>query len=557
MTPLAVWEDACLAISLLSLDPAGLGGIAVRAQAGPVRDRLVGLAPGPARRLPASVSDEALFGGIDLAATLNEGRTIRSKGLLAGLDGGTLISPMAERLSLPAAARLAHRLDEGAGFGLLALDEGADADERLPSALLDRLAFHVDLTGLSHRDAAALPPRPAALGPDSPVSMGDDLLEVLCHTAVALGVESLRAVLLAVRAARAAARLAGRSQVSEADAALAARLVLAPRATRLPPAEADGSPPDQPPEADGASQAVPDSGDARSADSLAEASDIVLAAARAAIPAGLLEKPHGKQQRSSGREAGFAGEKRKGTLHGRPAGVRAGRPGPGMHLNVVETLRAAAPWQRLRAPHQQSGLPLHIRREDFRIVRTEQRARSTTVFLVDASGSSALNRLAEAKGAVELLLGECYRRRDEVAVIAFRGRAAQLLLPPTRSLVRAKRSLAKLPGGGGTPLAAAIDAGCALALTIRRGGATPTVVLLTDGRANVTRSGEAGRAQAAQESLQSARRLREAGVDSMLLDTSPRPAAAAEALAGAMGARYVPLPYADAARLSRAIRAGL
>ena len=104
---------------------------------------------------------------------------------------------------------------------------------------------------------------------------------------------------------------------------------------------------------------------------------------------------------------------------------------------------------------------------------------------MDASGSSALHRLAEAKGAIELLLASCYVRRDRVALVAFRGQSAELLLPPTRSLVRAKRSLASLPGGGGTPLAAGIDVSLLLADAVQRRGGTPTIVLLTDGRANV------------------------------------------------------------------------
>ena len=114
---------------------------------------------------------------------------------------------------------------------------------------------------------------------------------------------------------------------------------------------------------------------------------------------------------------------------------------------------------------------------------------TTTIFVVDASGSAALHRLAEAKGAVELLLADCYIRRDQVALIAFRGSAAELLLPPTRSLARAKRSLAGLPGGGGTPLAAGLDAAFALSDSIRRKGQTPTVIVLTDGRANIARDG--------------------------------------------------------------------
>ena len=134
-------------------------------------------------------------------------------------------------------------------------------------------------------------------------------------------------------------------------------------------------------------------------------------------------------------------------MRGRPAGVRQGRPHAGARLHLIETLRAAAPWQKLR----RNAMPdapndLLVRVEDFRLRRHVERAQTTTIFVLDASGSSALNRLAEAKGAIELLLADCYVRRDRVAVIAFRSRSADLLLPPTRSLTRAKRCLAALPG---------------------------------------------------------------------------------------------------------------
>ena len=143
-----------------------------------------------------------------------------------------------------------------------------------------------------------------------------------------------------------------------------------------------------------------------------------------------------------------------------------------------------------------------IRKDDFRISRFKQRTETTTIFVVDASGSAALHRLAEAKGAVELLLADCYIRRDQVALIAFRGSVAELLLPPTRSLARAKRSLAGLPGGGGTPLAAGLDAAFALSDSIRRKGQTPTVVVLTDGRANIARDGGQGRPRAEEDAMQ-------------------------------------------------------
>jgi magnesium chelatase subunit D len=200
---------------------------------------------------------------------------------------------------------------------------------------------------------------------------------------------------------------------------------------------------------------------------------------------------------------------------------------------------------------------VHVRRDDFRVTQFKRRSESVTIFVVDASGSSALHRLAEAKGAVELLLADCYVRRDQVALIAFRGKSAELILPPTRSLTRAKRSLSALPGGGGTPIAHALDAAGTLATRLRRKGLCPTIVLLTDGHANIARDGKPSRERAESDALASSRALRAAGFATLLIDISPQLHASAQRLAWGMGARYLPLPYADAKTLSRAVQAVL
>ncbi len=235
-------------------------------------------------------------------------------------------------------------------------------------------------------------------------------------------------------------------------------------------------------------------------------------------------------------------------------GSLPGDPRSGARMDLMATLRTAAPWQRLRGPSS-GGARVSVKPDDFRVVRFRQRTQTVTVFVVDASGSSALYRLAEAKGAVELLLADCYVRRDEVALIAFRGDQAELLLPPTRSLVRAKRSLSALPGGGGTPLGAAIDATASLLEQLERRGVTPAYVMLTDGRANVCRDGKTGREAATEEAMNAAAMLRaRSGAPGMVIDTSPRPHRSADRLAKALGARYLPLPNADAAQLQAAVR---
>ena len=204
-----------------------------------------------------------------------------------------------------------------------------------------------------------------------------------------------------------------------------------------------------------------------------------------------------------------------------------------------------------------SGRLIEVRKSDFPVKRTKRKSETATIFVVDASGSSALNRLAEAKGAVELLLADCYIRRDQVAVIAFRGTTAELLLAPTRSLVRAKRCLAGLPGGGATPLASALEAAALLADQVRRKGMMPTLVLLTDGRANIARDGTPGRERAQTDAVLTARTLRALQITTLLIDTSSKPQAQAERLAAEMAAVYLPLPYADAQRLSAVVRAAL
>ena len=117
-----------------------------------------------------------------------------------------------------------------------------------------------------------------------------------------------------------------------------------------------------------------------------------------------------------------------------------------------------------------------------------------------------------------------------------------------------RRSLARLAGGGTTPLAAGIDAALALALDARRRGQTPVLVLMTDGRANIARDGRGDRGAAEADALAGARMVRAAEVRALFLDTSPRPRAGARLLAMEMGARYLPLPYLDAAGISRQVQ---
>jgi magnesium chelatase subunit D len=579
---LQAWNDATLSAALFAVDPLG-AGINLRARAGSVRDAWMkyfrALLPEdmPFVRMPCGIGDERLLGGLDLTATLRSGRPVAETGLLAQANGGVLIAAMAERLEPSVAARIGAALDHGemalerdglrgvlrTSFGMIALDEGADEDERPPAALLDRLAFHVDLSQLNHRiveetewtmeDVRAAKLRLASI--DVPHAVA----ETLTVLALQLGITSLRAPLLALRVARAACALRCAGAVAEEDIATAMRLVLVQRATQWPSSneeeqEREAEP--QPPEEDNSSA---ESEDAQKPpldpDTLR---DIVLEAVAASLPPNLLEKlQSGSKLRKT--QAGKAGAPASSKRRGRPYGSRQGDIRRG-RLALVDTLRAAAPWQALRRrASSNTMLPrIIVQPDDFRVTRFRSRTEGVAIFLVDASGSAAMQRLAEAKGAIELLLADCYVRRESVALIAFRGTRSEIILPPTRSLARARRVLSGLPGGGGTPLASALDEGLLLAESLQRRGQTPLLVLLTDGRANVARDGSGGRTQAHADALQSARRVRAAGIAALAIDTAAAVHVLGEAptrqIGEAMAANYIKLPRADASQISAAVR---
>ncbi len=578
--PKSDWDAAILAARIFAVDPCGTG-ICVRARPGPQRDEWLAmlrrlLNGQPCRKMPLGITDDRLLGGLDLSMTLAAGRPVAERGLLADTDGGALVIPSAERLAPGLAARISSVHDLGevrlerdglaqrlpARFGLILLDEGLP-DEAPPSAsLLDRTAMQVDLAQIrSGWDGESIPPDDiaAASARLRHVTASDDAIMAICQASLELGIASIRAALLAIKVARIAAALDGRGAVNEADLAIAGQLVLAWRATALPRESGEDEAPEQQSEDDASSDPPEDESQTPVPDELTE---MVLDATRAALPPDLLALLATRRAAAGkARSFGQSGVKQRSLARGRRIGTMPGDPRGGGRLDLVATLRGAAPWQRIRSRNM-ADLPrsaeragvLQIRASDFRMVRFVRQTETLTIFAVDASGSLALNRMAEAKGAVESLLAECYVRRDQVAMLVFGGKKSDLALPPTRSLVRAKRSLSGLPAGGGTPLASGIDAALGLAQAARGKGQTPLIVLLTDGRANIARDGRAGRQTARDDAIASARILRASGVKTLLIDTSPRPDPRAEELAGCMGAIYLALPYLNSGALSSAVK---
>jgi len=581
------WFDANLIAILLAINPKGLRGVTVKSQFGPVRDawlrylKQLTLSCGTQiLKAPANISAEQLLGALDIEASLQASSLIMSKGLLERVSGNLLLLPMVERMDLQAIALISQALDDqntidaAAPFGVIAFDESDNADEAISPRLLDRLAFELYLDQFSMADIRESLEVQAedidvATKRLPSVKCSNEYIEVMTKAGLSLGVSSLRANQFALETAKTLAALRGLDEVSQEEVIDAARLVYTPSKrlninsemdqTDQPDHDSDENRNDQNQD----SQSEDLQNDEQNQEQLSndELEDIIVEAVKASIPRQLLRQPQQniRAGKSAAHVSGKSGAVQKSFLSGRPLASRKGRPQDGRRLDILKSIRAAIPWQRLRRmkldTNQQSGAQTRIefRSEDLHIKQYLKRRGTVTIFLVDASGSSATQRLAEAKGALEELLAQCYIRRDEVAMVSMRGAKAEIVLPPTRSLARAKRNLATLPGGGGTPLAAGFRAANEMAISLERKGLTPIIVIMSDGKANVNLHGVGGREGAHHDALMAAKELRIKNHRLLFVDTSPKPEILAQELSSAMAAQYFPLPFASATSCGKKI----
>ncbi|MEZ4638166.1 MAG: VWA domain-containing protein [Caldilineaceae bacterium] len=360
-----------------------------------------------------------------------------------------------------------------------------------------------------------------------------------------------RVDLFAVYAACASAALSLRDHIEDEDMETAARLVIFPRATQIPePPEEAPPPPDQPPppppppSSENEDESDDDDPPSQTPPSLPE--EQIFAALMTELPQDLEDLPS--------RACAVDAPARAAPPKARAGVTFAASPVIRRHrLDTLATLRAAAPWQQVRsrnAPPAVLERKLIFHPDDLRVKQYRSKAGALFCFVVDASGSMALHRMRQAKGAVHSLLEKAYVNRDRAVADLLRGGEAEILMPPTQSVELAQRALDLLPTGGGTPLASALLMGESVAAQARARGILQTVlVLLTDGRANVPlHEGSDVRA----ELQQIGRHIAESSLRVIVVDTQRSYLSRGEArqLASWLGGEYAYLPGADGEQIA-------
>jgi magnesium chelatase subunit D len=522
--------------------------------------------PTPFVQVPLDVLEDRLLGAVDVEKSVSTGTTTFEPGLLAKAHRGVLyvddinlldesisnlllealstgwVTVEREGLSVrhpcqplliatfnPEEAELREHLMDRIGVCLNADAQPLDQDERL-DAVQRALDFTNDPQQFIKDYAEDTESMRTSITFAREYLKGLNLkreqYKYLCENAIRAGVQGNRGELFAAQVARANAALSGEDIVTADDLQMGVKLCIAPRGTEIQAPQDDDemmAPPPPPPPPPSMDEDDKDQEEEEEEEQEPEAEqeqddsapqipeEFMFDVEGVALDPDVMKFANkAKSGRSGSRGMIFSDERGRYIKPVMPKGkVRK--------LAVDATMRTAAPYQKKRRERKaektgedQTGR-VFIEPSDVRQKKMARKAGSLVIFVVDASGSMALNRMNAAKGAAINLLAEAYQSRDKICLITFQGEFAQVVLPPTRSISMAKNRLERMPCGGGSPLAHALNQAALVGMNAQKSGdvGEVLVVCISDGRANVPLCVSVGEGEADPEAPMDKKELKE------------------------------------------------